>query len=191
MLSSINPLGERARGQRFWVTTAFYVLGSILGGLSLGALGGLLGSTLPPGRWRLVAAMSVVGVGAVLELMDKVPPSLHRQVDENWLSRYRGWVYGLGFGAQLGFGLATIVTSVSVFTTAAITVLSGSWSTGALLGGVFGLMRASPIVAVLDAVDSARLRKVMRRLQDRLKVARITVIASHLLVFALALVALW
>jgi hypothetical protein len=112
-------------------------------------------------------------------------------VDENWLSRYRGWVYGLGFGAQLGFGLATIVTSVSVFTTAAITVLSGSWSTGALLGGVFGLMRASPIVAVLDAVDSARLRKVMRRLQDRLKVARITVIASHLLVFALALVALW
>ena len=26
-------------------------------------------------------------------------PTWHRQVDERWLARYRGWVYGLGFGA--------------------------------------------------------------------------------------------
>jgi hypothetical protein len=191
MLSSINPLGERARGQRFWLTTLWYVAGSILGGLAVGALGGLLGSALPPGRWRLGVALVVVAGGAVLELVDQVPPSWHRQVDENWLTRYRGWVYGLGFGMQLGFGVATIVTSASVYTTVAITILSGSWSTGALVGGVFGLVRSSPIVSVFRAVDPARLRSVMRRLQGRLGLARAVVIVTHLLVAVLILMALW
>jgi hypothetical protein len=190
MLSSINPLGERARGQKFWLTTTWYVLGSIAGGLLLGSLGGAIGSLLPGGRWRLITAMGVVAVAAVLELADRVPPSLHRQVDEDWLTRYRGWVYGLGFGAQLGFGLATIVTSVSVHTTAAVTVLSGSWSRGALIGGVFGLMRSLPILSVLKAGDPSVLRAVMRRLQGRLSLAKLTVVATHALLFAFALIAL-
>jgi hypothetical protein len=190
MLSSINPLGERARGQKFWLTTTWYVMGSITGGLLLGSLGGAIGSLLPGGRWRLITAMGVVAVAAVLELADRVPPSLHRQVDEDWLTRYRGWVYGLGFGAQLGFGLATIVTSVSVHTTAVVTVLSGSWSRGALIGGVFGLMRSLPILSVLKAGDPSVLRAVMRRLQGRLSLAKLIVVATHALLFAFALIAL-
>jgi hypothetical protein len=31
-------------------------------------------------------------------------PSWQRQVDERWLTTYRGWVYGAGFGFQLGAG---------------------------------------------------------------------------------------
>ena len=38
-------------------------------------------------------------------------PSMRRQVDEDWLSRYRRWVYATGFGWQLGTGVTTIVTS--------------------------------------------------------------------------------
>ena len=57
MLSSINPLGERTRGQRFWVTVSWYVAGSAVGGITLGGLGGILGSWLPAGNWRLVAVI--------------------------------------------------------------------------------------------------------------------------------------
>ena len=38
MLTSISPLGERARGHRCWVTTTSYVVGSTCGGLLLGLL---------------------------------------------------------------------------------------------------------------------------------------------------------
>jgi len=38
MLASINPLGERARNQRWGVTYAFYLLGSVAGGATLQAL---------------------------------------------------------------------------------------------------------------------------------------------------------
>ncbi len=41
MLSSISPLGERARGSRWWLTTTAYVVGSLLGGLALGLLAAL------------------------------------------------------------------------------------------------------------------------------------------------------
>ena len=37
MLSSISPLGERARASRWWLTTPAYVLARWLGGLALGA----------------------------------------------------------------------------------------------------------------------------------------------------------
>ena len=32
MLSSIHPLGEAGRGQRWWLTVAAHVAGSVLGG---------------------------------------------------------------------------------------------------------------------------------------------------------------
>ncbi|HEV7196178.1 MAG TPA: hypothetical protein VGN19_09570, partial [Pedococcus sp.] len=47
MLSSISPLGERARNSRWWVTTTAYLVGSLAGGLALGGLAGLVGRLLP------------------------------------------------------------------------------------------------------------------------------------------------
>ena len=46
MLSSITPLGERSRNQRYAVAVAWYVLGSIAGGATLGLLFGSLGDAL-------------------------------------------------------------------------------------------------------------------------------------------------
>jgi hypothetical protein len=189
MLSSINPLGERARGQRFWLTSTSYIVGSLIGGIAIGAVSGLIGSWLPDGPWRIVAAIAVLIAGAVLELTNRVPPSLHRQVDENWLTRYRGWVYGFGFGAQLGAGVATIVTSASVYATIAVAGLSGSSGTGAIIGAVFGLVRSLPILMVSQADDPATLRRVMRRLQDRLTTARWSVVGSQGLMILLIVVA--
>ena len=36
MLSTITPIGERARGHHFGVTASWFVLGGVLGGLGLG-----------------------------------------------------------------------------------------------------------------------------------------------------------
>src|SRR5689334_9059412 len=126
MLTSISPLGERARGHRWGITVTAYVVASVLGGLTTGAILGLAGSWLEVSE--LVAA-AVCAVAAVADLLRRVP-SLHRQVDEDWLTRYRGWVYGVGFGYQLGLGFVTVVTSAATYAMLALCLLSGSITTG-------------------------------------------------------------
>ncbi|HEX9530246.1 MAG TPA: hypothetical protein VF954_03840, partial [Acidimicrobiales bacterium] len=69
-----------------------------------------------------------------------------RQVNEDWLDRYRGWVYAAGFGAQLGAGLVTIVTSATVYLTVVAAFLTGSARQGVLVGSAFGLSRAVPVL---------------------------------------------
>jgi len=179
MLSSINPLGERGRRQGFWVTVGWYLVGSLMGGVALGSLSGLIGSALPSGSWRASAVVVVCLVGAGLDFTGRRPPSIHRQVDENWLTKYRGWVYGWGFGFQLGLGVVTIVTTASVYTTIALAMLSGSVVFGAALGGVFGLARAVAIFQVAGAFDSRQLRAVLRGLQDRLSSARLMAVGAQ------------
>ncbi len=190
MLSSINPLGERGRGQSYWLTATSYVMGSMLGGLLLGASGGAIGLLLPPGEWRFPLIAMSAGLGAVMDLVRREPPSWRRQVDENWLSRYRGWVYGLGFGFQLGLGVVTIVTSASVYSLFAMTVLSGSVLVSLWAGSLFGLARAVVILLGRNSSDSMSLRAMMRRLQDGLPAARVAVVGSQLLIVGAALLAL-
>jgi MFS family permease len=190
MLSSINPLGERGRGQRFGLTVSFYTAGSIVGGAVLGLLGGGLGLLLPGGRWRFFAVAIVAVAGAGFDLARREPPSWRRQVNENWLTQYRGWVYGFGFGTQLGLGLVTIITSASVYSLVAIMVLTGPLSLAVLIGLVFGVTRASIILIGLRLHDPRSLRTMMRDLQDRLPAARLGVVGSQFLVAGAALVAL-
>lgn len=166
MLSSISPLGERARASRWWVTTTAYVLGSVVGGLALGGLFGLLGSVVPgtvrssPWTLGLAAALLLLGLALDLRLGGLALPSWQRQVDEQWLTRYRGWVYGVGFGAQLGFGLVTIITSSTTYAVVLLALLSGSPGAGLLLGGVFGLVRALPSVLMAGVRDRAALHRI-------------------------------
>lgn len=189
MLSSINPLGERARNQRFWVTAGWYLVGSLLGGVLVGMVGGTIGYLLPAGEWRLVAAIAAGLTGAVLEWRGRRPPSVHRQVDESWLTRYRGWVYGLGFGLQLGIGVVTIVTTAAVYTTVAMTVLVDSILLGTLIGGAFGLARGVVILSARRAEDHEQLRSLMRDLQKGLTGARVIVVVTEAFVALVALTA--
>ena len=190
MLTSINPLGERARNQRFWVTASFYVLGSTVGGLVLGSVAGAIGTLLPAGDWKLLTAALVALVAAGMDLARVKPPSLERQVDEDWLARYRGWVYGFGFGFQLGFGLVIFVYSASFYAMLATAILSGSVVVGAVIGSMFGFVRSVVIFGVGRVKDPASLRSLMRRLQGRLATARWMVIGSELAVAGTALAAL-
>src|ERR1700737_74390 len=104
MLASIHPLGERAKHNRWAVTVAFYLLGSVTAGALLGAALGTIGVHGTP---AIVAALCVVA--ALVDASRWRVPSWRRQVNEDWLRRYRGWVYGIGFGFQLGLGVVTIV----------------------------------------------------------------------------------
>ncbi len=92
-------------------------------------------------------------------------PSWRRQVDEGWLARYRGWVYGLGFGVQLGAGVLTIVTSSTVYAVLALAAWSGDLGVGTTLGAAFGLARALPVLALHDVHRPAELHGLFRALE--------------------------
>ena len=53
------------------------------------------------GGGRVAALAGVVAAGLWLDLgiLGLRLPTTRRQVNEDWLGRYRGWVVGVGFGA--------------------------------------------------------------------------------------------
>src|SRR5690606_40940656 len=142
MLSSIHPLGERARHNRWTITATAFVVGAALAGATVGGLLGLVGSFLPGGPWRLFASVAIVVAAGAADLAGVAPPGPKRQVNEDWIGSFRGWVYGGAFGAQLGAGVSTFVVTWGVWAVGALSLLSGGWRTGALIGLVFGLSRS-------------------------------------------------
>jgi len=66
-------------------------------------------------------------------------------------------VYGVAFGAQLGTGLATIVTSAAIYAAALGTVLCGSAASGLAVGGALGVTRAVSLLPAGRARDTAGL----------------------------------
>ena len=176
MLASISPLGERARGNRWERTVAWYFAGSVAGGLVIGAVAGSLGAGLdarfnptPTLRAGLVIGAAVVALllELRLRLTGRPLPSNRRQVDETWITRYRPWVYAGGFGFQLGLGVVTVVTSATVYLAIVLAVLSGSVVGGVAVGLAFGTVRAVPILLVRGAGDPGTLRSVLLRVQSR------------------------
>jgi MFS family permease len=146
MLGSITSLGERGRGMRLGVTMAAFAIGAVAAGAALGAVLGSIGAAVSPGPapgWVAPVALAlVVAAGMALEAGRRLP-SPRRQVNEDWLTRYRGWVYGVGFGAQLGAGVATVVNSAAIYAALAAALLSGSVAGGAAIGATLGGVRAA------------------------------------------------
>ena len=153
MLGSITPLGERGRGSRWWLTVTVYLVGSTLGGVAIGAALGLVGSWIAGGmpvtvRLAVIAAAVIAGSLADLGPFGLRLPTVRRQVDEGWRAAYRGWVWGFGYGIQLGTGVVTVVTTSTVYATWVAAGLSGRAVAGAVIGVTFGLARAVPVVSV-------------------------------------------
>jgi hypothetical protein len=197
MLASINPLGERMRNRRWGTSFAWYAAGNVLGGLTMGALFGLLGAALfavfdPSGTvvGLLVLAFGLVGVALETHMFGLRLPTIIRQVDENWLGRYRSWVYAGGFGYQLGLGVVTVVTSAAVYLTWILCALSGTVWGGLLIGAAFGFVRALPMLVVASVDSPEMLRERLRAFTSAAplasRVAQVTVVVVPLV----ALVAL-
>ena len=152
MLSTITPLAEQGRGHRFRSTATWFVVGAVVGGLTLGlgmaALAGVVAVfDLTP------ATLLALGTGALLvtavsdsRLLGRQLPNHPRQVNERWLDQYRSWVYGAGFGWQIGVGLATYIMTAAVYALIVLGALTARPLVALALGVTFGLVRGLAIL---------------------------------------------
>ncbi len=196
MLGSISPVGEASRQQRWWLTATAYTVASITGGALIGLVLGSAGAAvaavvrldLPV---RLIALGAVAVAGALVDAR-AVPwglPTWHRQVDERWLTTYRGWIYGAGFGFQLGTGIATIVTSAATYATLAAAFLSTSAQGGLVVGTAFGAVRSVPLLLAGRLRTPGALHRTTQRVEAAEPLVRRVAVVGQAMVAALALVA--
>jgi len=170
MLSSIHPFGERSRNNSFGRTAGAHIIGSALGGLTLGALAGgagLVVSAFNPSdavRAWTIAACAIGALALEATNRERLLPTRTRQVDENWIQSYRGWIYGGGFGAELGFGISTIITTALVHLLVVSMLLVGSFPLALLLGLTFGTVRGATVLAARSIDTPERLRHFHQRL---------------------------
>jgi MFS family permease len=166
MLASLTPFAESARGNRWIVTVSAFAIGAMAAGACGGLLWSGVGSLLPGGQWRTIGAAVVLVLALVIDAtpLRKRLPLTKRQVNEDWMVTYRGWVYGIGFGAQLGLGFITLVACSAIYATFAIELLSGSLLAGVIIGATFGATKA----ATLLPAGSARDRQSIMVLHQRL-----------------------
>jgi MFS family permease len=191
MISAINPLSERSRGNRYWLTTAWFVLGSVLGGVALGSASGLLALVLRPladhpvaASWIAVPAC-LVTLAADRRLAGFQLPLHPRQVNELWLTRYRRWLYAVGFGAQIGVGFATYIMTAATYLVVVLAALTGSPALALATGTVFGLVRG------LAVLLSARCRSAAALRQLHLRLSRLEPASLRTVVIIEALLAGW
>lgn len=186
MLSSIHPFGERARGQSYPLTVVFFVVGATVGGLTLGMVvalaAGVVDVTL--GGSATAAALVLLAAGA-WDLAGLPVWSLHRQVNQNWLPRYRGWAYGTGFGLQLGLGFVTYAASALTYGFVFSAIALGFPLVGLVSGGVFGLTRGLSVMATASVDTPDRLKVLFERLH---RSAGTVKLASAVVVLAAAIV---
>ena len=187
MLSSLTPVGERSRGFTWRVTAAAYAIGATGGGALTGLVLGAVGSLLPGGQgWRGPALLGTLLAALVIDATPLRRRLLRArgQVNEDWMARYRGWVYGFGFGARLGVGFTTLVACAAVYATFISELLAGSAAVGALIGVTFGLVKALALLPAGTGRDPRSLHALHRALARWDSPAARAVVAGELILCA-------
>ncbi len=179
MLASITPLGERGRQAHWGVTITAFALGAAgagaLAGAGAGAVGEIASRALAGGGAARASdalgahsRLAVLAVGLLAAIMldagARPVPGPRRQVDERWLDDYRGWVYGLGFGAQLGLGVTTVVTSAATYVALLAALLTADPLRGAVIVGCYGAIRGLTPLAAAGVRAPGQLLLMHRRL---------------------------
>ena len=178
MLSSITTMTEAGRGNRFSITAAWFAVGGLLGGISLGLLAAVAASGVAildldlATRFAIAAVLAVLTAAIDLGITGIELPIFKRQVNDAWLRTYRSWVYGAGFGWQIGFGVATYIMTAGVFLVVGLAVLSASPSVAILAGATFGLVRGLAVFVGAPAKTPADLAAVHQRLDRMAPVSR-------------------
>lgn len=178
MLSSITPLGQRGRGRSWGRTVVGFWSGAIFAAAAVFTLVGLVGDLVGLDQVSPWFYVVVLAAAATLDLVGAQPPGPHRQVDEDWLGRYRDWVIGFGFGGQLGLGFVTIVPSWGYW---AVLIAAGAAGLpGAMLIGVgFGVGRSLLLLATRRVGSPTSLAEMMRRFTGAEPVARWLAVAGY------------
>lgn len=150
MVSAINPLAERGRGYRYWLTVLWFVLGAVAGGALLGvgaAAVAWLAEPLPAAMAALVGGLGcLVALASDCRLGGFRLPIHPRQVNERWLMHYRRWLYASGFGFQIGTGFATYIMTAATYLLVLLAALTGSPGWAMTAGLTFGLVRGAAVV---------------------------------------------
>jgi hypothetical protein len=193
MLASIHPLGERARGGRWGSTVTAFIAGAVVAGSLAGGLIGWAGAVVRQHTGWGSAVAIAIGAGALGILLDLGIgglrlPTVHRQVNEDWLHRYRGGVYGFGYGFQLGLGIVTIVTTAAVYLMFVFAFLTASAAGGAAIGATFGLVRGASLLSVAGVETPQELWTRHRRIQRWASRSRKLTVAAEVAAVAVLLV---
>lgn len=190
MLASITPLGERARRARWGTTATLYVLSASAGGALIGTLAGAAGSVTIAAvdlRARLALVACALALGFGWEAVHVPVPGPRRQVNEQWLGRYRSWVYGVGFGAQLGAGVTTVVMTTAVYVVAIAAFASATPGAGALIGAAAGGLRGATVLAAGTITTPRRLVSFHDRMGALERPVRSITLAAQLALAAIAI----
>ena len=193
MLASITPLGERGRQSTWAVTVTAFLIGGVAGGAAIGALAGAVGGAVLPERTtrdtRLSALAAIVLIAIVLDARSDPAPGPRRQVNEQWLHRYRSWVYGLGFGTQLGAGVTTVVVSSAVYVVVLAAFAAGQPETGAAIGALAAGLRGATVLLTARVVSPQRLVAFHERMRVLARPVRFAALAAQLALAGLAALA--
>jgi hypothetical protein len=182
MLSVITPLQEQGRGNRFRATALWFLLGATVGGAMLGGLMAVLAA----GWARLIPSLedalvittfaALIAVVSDGKLFGFQLPGHDRQVNERWLDQYRSWVYGGGFGWQIGIGFATYIMTAGLYLLVLVAAGGASTSGALILGTVFGLVRGLAVFAAREVTSLDALNDLHRRFEQwRQPVRKITI----------------
>jgi hypothetical protein len=106
-------------------------------------------------------------------------PVHHRQVNERWLDQFRPWVYGAGFGWQIGAGLATYIKTCAVYLMIVLASLTGSPFVALCVGIAFGLVRGLAVFLGRPITTSAALADFHRRFMAADRYALAAVVACE------------
>jgi hypothetical protein len=197
MLSTVTPLAEQGRGHRYWSTAAWFVVGSTVGGATLGIGAAMLAAIVAWADLSTNAALAAGAIAAIvtassdLRLFGVHLPIHPRQVNELWLNKFRPWVYGAGFGWQIGVGFATYIMTGAVYLTVVLAALTGSPAIGFAIGVTFGLCRGLAILLGATITSTERLMAFHRRFDSLAEPVRRGVIGVQLAVATALVIAVW
>jgi hypothetical protein len=197
MLSTITPIGEQARGARFATSAAWFVVGGVGGGATLGGVLALVAVAI--GALHLTAGTIgiVAGVAAVVAALSdsritgRQIPIHRRQVNEVWLDRFRPWVYGAGFGWQIGSGVVTYIMTAAVYLIAVLAVMTGNPWTALGVGVLFGTVRGLAVLLGRGITSPARLASFHRRFAELEPMSRRVIVVMELAVATVVAGVLW
>jgi hypothetical protein len=145
-----------------------------------------------------VSTTSALALAAVLALASAVAdaglfgiriPYHRRQVNELWLDDYRSWVYGSGFGFQIGLGFATYIMSSALVLLVALAALTGNPLTAVAIGILFGFVRGLGVLPGARLTTPAKLAAFHQRFDARAAASRQLIISVQLMVGVVAAIA--
>ncbi len=172
MLSTITPVSEQAKGNSYRTTATWFVVGAAGGGATLGvAMAALAAGVHSLGLAPATAGILALGAALIAAGSDagiggfRLP--IHgRQVNERWLDRYRPWVYGAGFGWQIGTGLATYIATAAVYLMIVLGALTASPVVALAVGTGFGVLRGLAVLLTRRLTTPMELLAFHRRFNE-------------------------